>query len=114
VTLIASNDCGSDTLTRTVEVIVISTELPNFLKNMAVYPNPGHGQLTLEMSGQPRREVQVELYDMLGRRLFDQEVDFSSGQLNTRFDWSDLPAGTYVLQVQSGVEVVRWKLIFNK
>jgi PKD repeat protein len=113
VVLIATNDCGSDTLTQTVEVIFVSTQLPKFLDAFNLYPNPGDGQVFLEMSGSPRAELRIELYDMLGRRLYDGEEDFSDGRLSKQFDWRSLPAGTYVLQLQSGNDVMQWKLVFD-
>jgi PKD repeat protein len=113
VVLIATNDCGSDTLTQTVDVVFVSTQLPKFLHAFNLYPNPGDGQVFLEMSGSPRAELRIELYDMLGRRLYDGEEDFSDGRLSKQFDWRSLPAGTYVLQLQSGNDVMQWKLVFD-
>lgn len=114
VTLIASNDCGADTVSGQLEIILINTEQPLFIEDFRLYPNPGSGAVYLEMGGQPRPEVQFDLFDMLGRRIYRQQENFQSGSLKTFFDWTHLPSATYILEVNSGNESGRWKIIIER
>ena len=64
------------------------------------YPNPTQGRTTLDMNlGETAQEATVEVYDMLGRRVSQQQYDVNEGQLETTKDFSNLSSGTYFLRV---------------
>lgn len=64
-----------------------------------VYPNPVHGQAHFTLAVQHDQQVQMELYDELGRRV----ARLHDGMLSAhrtyrfRFDADGLPAGVYFL-----------------
>ena len=69
-----------------------------------IYPNPAHGQLTVE--GQT--EYAVTLYDLSGREVLRQARLAGTTQL----DISALPAGLYVVSVRAGEgEVIRKRVV---
>ena len=69
VTVIVSNDCGSDTLDYSVSLSVGISELENQL-GLNVYPNPVHDILTI-VSDEALNNVQYQIYDLSGKIISD-------------------------------------------
>ena len=69
---------------------------------ITVFPNPTNGQLTIENGGstmltdRPLREAEVEIYDLVGRKLQSKIVDLQS---ETHIDVSHLANGMYFLKI---------------
>lgn len=77
----------------------------------APYPNPASAgaTVTLPVRGATAGSLQLELFDMRGRRLVAERLRAGSGDL--RWDTPELAAGSYLLRVSDGVGrlgVVRW------
>ncbi len=111
ITLTVTNDCGTSTWTEEVEIVIISTELPEDVRSFHLYPNPNNGSFYLEMEALPVDEIQIQLYDVVGRKLVTERIDFSSGYLRQRFDWPHLAAGTYVVEVNLGSKWLVRKIV---
>ena len=69
---------------------------------LAVFPNPTAGQLRLAWGSAYRGRVEVMVYDLYGRSLRQAAYEKAAGEFNTSLDVSDLPAGTYRLQLFEG------------
>ena len=82
-------DCNGDLLTSNVELTEIAT---------TVYPNPTSGPLFLEGIDQG----QYVIFDVLGRTLFQGEVD--GGEI----DLGSIGPGTYFLKMQGSNQVVKF------
>jgi len=111
ITQTVTNDCGTMTFTEDVMIVVTSTTLPEAVSAFNFYPNPNDGSFYLEIEATPTKELQVQLYDIVGRKMMSQYFDFNSGQLSHRFDMRHLASGTYVLQLVLEEEVLVRKLI---
>jgi hypothetical protein len=77
-------------------VQVIKWKLPQ-LGSLRCYPNPMHGQLTLDLTSWPTSSCTVQIIDLTGRSHYSQRL--AGGEVHHLV----LPAlliGTYVLQVQ--------------
>jgi PKD repeat protein len=101
VTLIASNNCGADTLNTTVNVIktgiveVSSSEGFAFINdNLLLFS-------TEQFSG---KQANVNIYSSLGQLLLNTELDIVGGSLNS-LPIQELNAGIYFLKVVSGNKV---------
>ncbi|MFN8396570.1 MAG: PKD domain-containing protein [Bacteroidia bacterium] len=74
VTLIATNACGSDTTTTTVDVVIAVTN--PIAGQVSVYPNPNQGNMTVEClncaAGEP---LTVQAFDATGRLVMTQTGD---------------------------------------
>ena len=102
VTLTVTNECGSDTTTEAVVVVVNSLSDALDLQLLRVSPNPNDGRFLLEIIGPPGRlPVELRLVDMLGRTLSRRVSGFETGRLTQAFDES-MAAGMYLLQVRIG------------
>ena len=102
VTLIAANSCGADTFSISVFLTITDAPEQQAWNVFRVFPNPNAGQFTLEMSGIPRNQVEFVLYNTLGQQLIVETADFHTGALLYHFDYRDLPAALYTLQVRAG------------
>lgn len=103
VQLIASNECGNDTMLTTLEYVPVSINELSEITSLTVYPNPTSGsfEFSLTMANQSERKLQVSLLDVLGRELEQKEYKVLNGALNSGFDISDLPSGLYYLEFES-------------
>ena len=71
----------------------------NSLDNFKVYPNPVEGQLNLSWSSVNfPDEMNIQVYNLSGKKVFDQSYDQKPSELNV----SQLASGVYLLKVVSG------------
>ena len=98
VTMVAQNQCGSDTFTTDVVISDISTpEYPKLSYNL--YPNPSTGILNLAFSTVIEENVQVEIIDITGSIVWSEEL--SSGKSEYQLTPSELSSGTYIVRMKS-------------
>lgn len=65
-----------------------------------VYPNPGKGEFNVDFTGiENNHELQVTMYDMLGRKVYDHSIDTGSLSSNSFKMIPDtaIPAGSYTI-----------------
>ena len=111
VILAGLNECGADTLVTQITISTTSTETPEFAEALEVFPNPNGGQFTLRMQGIGSSEdLTLRLVDQLGRTHYEDRVDYRSGRLEQQFDFTDLPSGVYLLQIENS-EGSTWKRV---
>lgn len=111
VQLISTNACGSDTTTQEIMVIVTSMDDLVFLEKLELFPNPSNGQFTLIIEGQPLEDLEIGLYNILGQKVMEEPLDFTSGKIIRHYQLDNLPAASYILQIRSEHQLVYRKLI---
>jgi hypothetical protein len=77
-------------------------------KTIAIYPNPFSQSLTIETS-EIFENVQISIFDMFGRRVFQMSLDDLTEQLT--LDLPFLPSGNYILKVSNGSEILFKQII---
>jgi hypothetical protein len=71
-----------------------------------IYPNPTNGILNLEiLEASENTPVKIEIIDLLGRTIFNSEIDVSSRDLLT-LNLGKVPAGNYMVRFTSNEDVV--------
>jgi hypothetical protein len=70
--------------------------------NLSVYPNPSEGQLTVVYSGALGQSLHMTVRDVLGRILYERQVNDFLGMTEQSLDLSNLSAGVYTVQVRNG------------
>ena len=78
---------------------------------MDVYPNPVLNQINIDLETEYDSSIDGGIYDAIGQVI--KKVDKSSvsaGMTNIRMDVSDLPAGTYLIRMQVGKQVIFEKI----
>lgn len=68
-----------------------------------VYPNPTSNELNIDFSMTYGEPAQLKIYNMMGQVIELRQLD-GDGMVNERFNTSDLPNGTYIIQIEKGDE----------
>ncbi len=66
-------------------------------KNVLAYPNPTFGNITFELRNLPRDRYKVVIYNIIGKKLWEKQMDMYTGRLVA--DVSHLRRGTYLYSV---------------
>ena len=83
--------------------------------DLAVFPNPFTNQLTIEFDLEESENVSIELFDVIGRSLHEENLGkLSSGQNKQLISTDNLPKGTYILKLQIGEQVINQKVVKMK
>jgi len=108
VTLIASNELGSDELTKKcyIEVELLDdVDSPGTEGDFLIYPNPARDFITLDTTG----AEEVLIFNSLGQMVYHETV--TNGE--DKIDFSDLPAGIYIVRLMGQGEERQSKLIVS-
>lgn len=98
--LIVTNSCGSDTITRTVNVDPVGIGSVVSVRNVVVYPNPARNMLYIKQSGNVNINA-VTITDVTGRHIM--QADISN---NNEIDISGFSNGIYYLSMVTDNGVV--------
>ena len=91
-------DCVPDFIIEYVAPPLPSSIKPNEEIEFNVYPNPSDGLLFFEHGWESGKEVQVQVYNIMGQSVYDELVILS--EKATAINMRHLGSGTYVLIVQ--------------
>jgi hypothetical protein len=73
-----------------------------------VFPNPTTGNFKLELLGSDEADINVEIYGMMGEKVFQDRL---FGSMLYEFDLSNMPKGIYFIRVLKGEEMGIEKVI---
>ncbi|MDI1257291.1 MAG: S8 family peptidase [Flavobacterium sp.] len=76
-----------------------------------VWPNPVTDNLQLTLESDLSEDGFVTLYDVQGKRVFNQELSFSNGAVNATINTSSLSPGMYLVKVTQGAKQSVKKII---
>lgn len=96
--LLMTNGEGHRSYSNTIEVKMIS-EGPFAIYK--AYPNPFNFELALDIEQVGRGEVQLTLFDPVGKAVFEKGVMVEGGKQKLELDLPDLASGIYTLRVTS-------------
>lgn len=100
VTLVAANACGSDTTVQTIDITITNIEDRETIAQFSLYPNPNQGIFNLNYSipnGNP--EFVVEIYNMLGERVYLNRIVNHTGKHIHPLDLSSEAKGIYHIRL---------------
>jgi len=78
-----------------------------------LYPNPTHGKLNLVTVGFEGKGIVVEVYNLMGQKVFIDNFKQSIIQSDRKLDLSSLAKGTYVVSVLCGEKRFREKIVID-
>ncbi|MFM7177086.1 MAG: S8 family serine peptidase [Bacteroidota bacterium] len=81
------------------------------LNALTVYPNPGTGLFTLEISSSNSSKTNITVADTKGSIVYDDELVVYKGVNRRSIDLTNLPKGVYQLKINDGVNVRAIKLV---
>ena len=88
--------------------------LPNDLKNLLdlqLWPSPNTGLTNIKFLMKAPKEVDIQVFDMLGRLVFERWVQATAGENNYTYDLAALTSGFYLMQVNDGESVQTRKFL---
>ncbi|MDP5170096.1 MAG: PKD domain-containing protein [Bacteroidia bacterium] len=110
-TLIVSNDCGSDTITKTVIVdFLLGIQAPAYLQSLRVFPNPSQGLLHLNGDLDRSRALTVQVLDLRGRVMYAEEIRTNGAALSHAIDLPSVSPGLYFLEISSDEGSITFKV----
>jgi PKD repeat protein len=98
VTLITRNDCGSDTLTREIEVTKSVSVLDPSNFELRIFPNPFKDNFQLDVKA--NGSIHVRVFNCLGQQVHSQ-VFTSSGKTSRIIEIDGLSSGFYIVHVEN-------------
>jgi hypothetical protein len=108
LTVTASNGCQS-TISNPISII---TGLEGDREPIAIYPNPFHSEpLMIELSEKGGASVKLELINMLGQSLFEEEFQIGSDRISREIPVRNLVDGMYVVKIKVGERVLIRKVV---
>ncbi|MBK6478058.1 MAG: T9SS type A sorting domain-containing protein [Saprospiraceae bacterium] len=69
--------------------------------SMEAYPNPVKGKLEIVFNSNTESNVRLEIYDILGRSVFNKGLQFRNGSNYLDLNMSEYTPGTYIVRVSS-------------
>ena len=94
VSLIISNSCGIDTVTKQIIVSDISN---NSNSDILIYPNPSNNYLQIKSSTQINN---IQVYDIYGKKITNFTIS-DTDKINKNLNVSDLIKGVYFIKIQT-------------
>ncbi len=89
--------------------------IPGRFEISSIYPNPFNGALRMDLKGIKSGEVQVSVYDVLGRLILDREFSIKNGTaLSVPLSLDNLSSGGYIIRTKSGSEYSSQRVNFIK
>ncbi len=100
VMLIATSECGSDTTTS--DITITNVSIDGWIGDLRVkaFPNPADDVLNIEVQGNQRRLLHIELSDLQGKMLLSQDWEIEAGSSDRQIQVAEWPAGVYLLQLR--------------
>ncbi|MFO7721986.1 MAG: PKD domain-containing protein, partial [Bacteroidales bacterium] len=96
VELLVDNGCGTDGITKQVDIQSMSVQEIQTAEHLKVYPNPANGWFTIELPVSLHgKQPELLVTDMLGKAIRSDAVVSNHNQIN--LDATHLPPGIYLV-----------------
>ncbi len=84
----------------------VSLDCESGSQSVVAYPNPSNGRIEVSFQGFEGADIDVQLFDQLGRLINQFDVQAQSVSAQTTLDLSDYSDGAYILKIQSSTGYV--------
>ena len=68
-------------------------------EELNIYPNPNNGVFDIEMSGNIDFDAQLQIYDIMGRKILNQKMNAGLDYAEAKVELTSIPAGHYIVKV---------------
>lgn len=114
VTLSVENDCGLDSTTTEIQLLIDGLYDQQFPASVDLFPNPSYGHFVLLLKGEPREVLQLRIFNLLGQEMYVEDIDFGRGLFSKNYQFENWGTGTYWVMLSSGQETFRKKLVLQQ
>jgi hypothetical protein len=80
---------------------------------LSIYPNPNNGQFNLELHLKEGQKATYQVFDMVGNQVTETYGVANQKHYIAALDLGHLPAGIYLIQVQSGAQRLHKKVVIR-
>ncbi len=105
VTCIATNSCGSDTISKTFTIIAVGTKETDFKQQFSVYPNPVLDYINIDASTINAAIYDAVIIDNIGKSVLHVNANEGSQRLNVQ----TIVPGLYTLMLRSKDKVATFR-----
>lgn len=85
------------------ELLSIEDHNHNLPASFSVFPNPSDGRISLDIINESQNfKARVEVYNISGEQVYRKVMNIPSGKSTSTFDFQDLPAGSYIINLNAG------------
>jgi hypothetical protein len=113
VTLTAYNECGSTADSNSIQFAVSCptgiNEVP-IVQNLTIIPNPSSGLFTVNFNVDQEKQVQIQIYDVVGRVIQVEEPVNVNGFYSKQINLSNVAKGVYILQLKESGQTENRKI----
>ncbi|MFA7325793.1 MAG: T9SS type A sorting domain-containing protein [Candidatus Kapaibacterium sp.] len=96
------------------ELLISIDDVPKSLSIDNIYPNPVVDQLSMQLSIDKDRPIKIDLINELGVSYEVMNEPMGEGVYDFRVDMSDIPTGSYILQIISEENRLSQKVVITK
>ncbi|PLX26264.1 MAG: hypothetical protein C0600_11095 [Ignavibacteria bacterium] len=104
-----ADSCSS--ISDEVQVTLSGIESAPTSFKLQVYPDPNHGEFTIEAIADVPLPLHVSVVNMLGQRVAVFEEQRAEGTVRRSISLQHVPSGVYLLRVRLGMEVITRRII---
>jgi PKD repeat protein len=98
VTLIATNDCGQSTFSKTVQITNTSLQNVTAIGSISIFPNPARELLNVKIVLLNSERVELIMKDVVGRSIGKYILNSYGQTINKQIDVSKVSPGVYYLE----------------
>jgi len=104
VTLFVANSCDTTFIVQSVPVIFTGIKnAENDIFKLLLLPNPNDGHCRLELTSPENLSAEIAVLNTAGQSIFTEKTNLFTGKNARDLDLSHLPAGFYLLRLQTAV-----------
>lgn len=78
--------------------IVASNCVIEGISGLSVFPNPTNGSLTIQLQSKAHKDISLQVFDMNGKAVYEEDINTVYGIIQHYRDFSDLADGMYLLR----------------
>ncbi|MFC4815703.1 reprolysin-like metallopeptidase [Flavobacterium sp. GCM10023249] len=82
----------------------------NELASLKIYPNPNKGRFTIEFPSLSGKNVEVKVYDVRGRQIFDSSY-VANGAFSQEVNLEDVQSGIYLVNITDGDKKITKRIV---
>jgi PKD repeat protein len=114
ITLTAINYNCTTTTSQSVIVLEFGVGIGELLTDadLSIFPNPNQGQFTVELELKESSDLQIELNNVLGQRVYRQSLQQQS-YWRKEFDMTSYSKGIYMLSIATENGVLQRRIIID-
>lgn len=88
----------------------IVSNIPSYLKQISIYPNPFDQMITIKTGNQLQGESNISMINITGNTVYNSTLNLQEG-LPVNIEVQHLPSGVYLLQIENNGHIVTHKLV---